>query len=75
MFVIYKGKHVTRSSTVGIWSTSISCSGPQIFRGRQSAVGQVSRQSALDMYSLFAVRKLALLVMCLQQHRKVLCSS
>jgi len=33
MFLLYRGKHTTRSSTVGIWSTSISCADPWIYRG------------------------------------------
>ena len=33
MFVLYRGKHATWSSTVGIWSTSISCTGPWIYCG------------------------------------------
>jgi len=51
MFVLYKGKHVTRSSTVGIWSEVRLYCAPvyKYIVGRRSAVGQVSRQPALDV--------------------------
>jgi len=42
-------ENTTRRSTVGIWSTSISYAGHEHTVGRRSAVGQVSRQPALDV--------------------------
>jgi len=49
MFVLYRGKHTTRRSTVGIWSTSISYAGHEHTVGRRPVLGQVSRQPALDV--------------------------
>jgi len=49
VFVLYRGKHTTRHSTVGIWRTSISYGGTV---GGRPALGQVSRQPALDMLYL-----------------------
>jgi len=54
MFVLYRGKHTTRHSTVGI------CSEVRVYRtpvheqtaGRRPALGQVSRQPALDVLCL-----------------------
>jgi len=51
MFVLCRGKHATRSSTVGIWSeVRVYCAlVHEHIVHRRSAVGQVSRQLALDV--------------------------
>jgi len=49
MFVLYRGKHTTQRSTVGIWSTSISYAGHVYTVCRRPVLGQVSRQPALDV--------------------------
>ena len=49
---IYIYIHTTRRSTVGIWSTSISYAGHEYTVGWRPALGQVSRQPALDMLQM-----------------------
>ena len=48
MFVLYRGKHATRSSMVGIWSEVRLYRAPvhEYIVGLRSAVGQVYRQPA-----------------------------
>ena len=52
MFVLYRGKHATRSSTVGIWNELRVYRAPvhEHIVGRLPTVGQVSRQTALDVF-------------------------
>ena len=54
MFVLYRGKDTTRRSTVGIWSEVWVCrvSVHEYTVGLRSALGQVSRQPALDVLCL-----------------------
>jgi len=55
MFVFYRGKHTTQRSTWDLkWSTSISYTGHEYTVGRQSVVGQVSRQPAHDPLMLIS---------------------
>jgi len=49
MFVLYRGKHTTRRTTVSIWSTSISYAGHVYTVGRWPVLGQISWQLALDV--------------------------
>ena len=49
MLVLSRGKHTSRRSTVGIWSTSISYADHEYIVGRRSALGQVSRQAAIEV--------------------------
>ena len=52
MFVLYRGKHAIRSSTVGIWNEVRVYRAPvhEHIVGRRPTVGQVSRQPALDVF-------------------------
>jgi len=52
MLVLYRRKHATLSSTFGIWSEFRVYRAPihEYTVGRRSAVGQVSRQPALDVH-------------------------
>jgi len=49
MFVLYRGKHTTWCSVVGIWSTRISYAGQVYTVGWRYILGQVSRQPALEL--------------------------
>ena len=49
MLVLSRRKHTSRRSTVGIWSTSISYASHEYTVGRRSALGQVSRQAAIEV--------------------------
>jgi len=53
ILALYREKHVTRRSTVGNWSKSISYAGHEYTVGRRSELWQVSTQAAFDVLKVF----------------------